>query len=90
MPLFSSSHCMGSQGSLFAKKQGCQIRFISWHEFGVAPKDKMMFYRATQSIVSGEDKDFVYLKPQLQAKVKMRNWTKSGMLRSPVFERFVM
>lgn len=37
-----------------------------------------------QGIVSGEDKNFVYLGPCILAQVKMRNWTKSGLLRSPV------
>ncbi|WP_346780654.1 hypothetical protein [Paenibacillus sp. PastF-1] len=44
---------------------------------------------ATQ-LVTGEDKKFVHLAPRLRAKVKMRNWTKSGMLRTPVFEQFII
>ncbi|GGF63943.1 hypothetical protein GCM10010912_06260 [Paenibacillus albidus] len=38
----------------------------------------------------GEDKEFVHLEPRLRAKVRMRNWTKSGMLRTPVFEQFIL
>jgi DNA ligase 1 len=39
--------------------------------------------------MTGEDKDFVYLEPRW-ATVKFRNWTRSEMLRSPVFVDFVL
>lgn len=30
-----------------------------------------------------EDRDFVCLEPRLKARVRMRNWTKAGLLRAP-------
>ena len=36
-----------------------------------------------------EDNDYIYVKPILQANVKIRNWTSSGMLRIPIFIDFV-
>lgn len=36
----------------------------------------------------GEDTDFIYVKPILQANVKMRNWTSNGKLRIPIFIGF--
>ncbi|ANY71669.1 ATP-dependent DNA ligase [Paenibacillus ihbetae] len=57
-------------------------------ELGVPPKAKQAFYGVSKSIVTGEDKNFVYLEPRIRAKVKTRNWTKNGMLRSPAFVEF--
>ncbi|OMF54666.1 ATP-dependent DNA ligase [Paenibacillus rhizosphaerae] len=59
-------------------------------EHGPRPKEKKAFYGVSKGIVSGEDKNFVYLEPLIRAEVKMRNWTKSGLLRSPVFTKFVV
>ncbi|MGN7169624.1 ATP-dependent DNA ligase [Paenibacillus cellulositrophicus] len=58
-------------------------------EHGPGPKEKKAFYGVSQGIVSGEDKNFVYLDPLIRGKVKFRNWTKSGMLRTPVFMDFI-
>lgn len=42
------------------------------------------FYSMSRSLVTGEDKKFVYLNPTIRGRVKFRNWFKSGMLRTPV------
>lgn len=59
-------------------------------EFGVGPTEKKAFYGVSKALVTGEDRDFVYVEPRIRASVKMRNWTRAGMLRSPVFERFIV
>ncbi|RAR39682.1 ATP-dependent DNA ligase [Paenibacillus sp. MDMC362] len=59
-------------------------------ELGVPPKAKGAFYGVSQQLVTGEDKNFVHLEPRIRAKVKTRNWTKKGMLRSPAFVEFVV
>jgi DNA ligase 1 len=59
-------------------------------EFGVGSTEKKAFYGVSKSIVIGEDREFVYVEPLIMAKVKMRNWTRAGKLRSPVFERFII
>jgi DNA ligase 1 len=59
-------------------------------ELGVSPIHKQAFYGVCKQLVTGEDKDFVYLEPRLRATMKFRNWTRSGMLRSPVFMDFVL
>jgi DNA ligase-1 len=59
-------------------------------EFGPGPKEKKAFYEVSRGIVSGDDNNFVYLEPRIRAQVKMRNWTKSGMLRDPVFTKFII
>ncbi|MET3846962.1 ATP-dependent DNA ligase [Paenibacillus sp. OAE614] len=59
-------------------------------EHGPGPKAKKAFYGVSKGIISGESKDFVYLDPLIRAEVKMRNWTKAGLLRDPVFTRFIV
>ncbi|WP_150274270.1 ATP-dependent DNA ligase [Paenibacillus tepidiphilus] len=59
-------------------------------EFGASPLHKQAFRGVAGQLVTGEDKEFVHLEPRVRAKVRMRNWTKSGMLRSPVFTEFVI
>jgi len=59
-------------------------------ELGAPPTHKQAFYAVAKSLVTGEDRDFVYVEPRIRARVKFRNWTRSGMLRSPVFVDFVL
>ncbi|EJW15624.1 ATP-dependent DNA ligase [Paenibacillus alvei] len=59
-------------------------------ELGVKPFHKKAFYGVRDSIITCEDKNNVYLQPALRAKVKTRNWTKAGLLRSPVFVDFAV
>lgn len=59
-------------------------------ELGVPPKHKKAFHQIAKQLVTGEDKNFVYLEPRIKAKVKMRNWTRNGMLRTPSFVDFVL
>ncbi|HZG82119.1 MAG TPA: ATP-dependent DNA ligase [Brevibacillus sp.] len=59
-------------------------------ELGVPPAHKQAFYGVAKSLITGEDRDFVYIQPRLKAIVKFRNWTRSGMLRSPVFVDFIL
>lgn len=58
-------------------------------ELGVPPKHKRAFYGVAKQLITGEDKNFVYLDPLLKAKVKFRNWTRNRMLRTPSFVEFV-
>lgn len=50
----------------------------------VTKPTKKEFYLKSRSLVTGEDKNFVYLSPTTRGRVKFRNWYKSGMLRTPV------
>lgn len=65
--------------------QSGRVRRAGAIEFGVSPEQKKEFYRTMQQYVIGEDRNHVYLEPLVRARVKMRNWTRSGMLRDPVF-----
>ncbi|AEI40651.1 ATP-dependent DNA ligase [Paenibacillus mucilaginosus] len=57
-------------------------------ELGITPKHRTAFNGVRDQLQTGEDGEFVYLEPKLKAKVKMRNWTRAGLLRSPVFMEF--
>jgi DNA ligase-1 len=59
-------------------------------EFGASPESKLAFNGVKKQLIVGEGKEFVYLEPLLKAKVKTRNWSKKGNLRSPVFMEFVV
>jgi DNA ligase-1 len=59
-------------------------------EHGVPPKHRKAFYGIAKQLITGEDKNFVYLEPLIKVKVKMRNWTRNGMLRTPTFVDFVL
>ncbi|MER2005939.1 MAG: ATP-dependent DNA ligase [Psychrobacillus sp.] len=48
-------------------------------------KDRKEFYNRYKEFVIGENEKFIYMKPELQAKVKYRNLTKRGLLRIPSF-----
>jgi len=58
-------------------------------EFGVNPQQKQTFRSVRERLKVGENKQFVFLEPIIKAKVKTRNWTKNGMLRSPVMVDFI-
>jgi len=59
-------------------------------EFGAGPTEKKAFYSVSKALVTGENRDFIFLEPRIRAKVKMQNWTKSGLLRSPVFVEYLL
>jgi DNA ligase 1 len=59
-------------------------------ELGVTPTHRMAFYGIRNALVTGEDKDYVYLEPRIKGRVKIRNWTRNGQLRSPSFVEFVL
>jgi DNA ligase-1 len=65
-------------------------RVVGVIELAVPSNHRKAFYSIAQDIITGEDKNFVYVKPLITAKIRMRNWYKSGMMRSPEFVKFVM
>jgi len=65
-------------------------RIVGIIELAVPAAHKKAFYRVAQLIIKGEDRDYVYLDPPIYAWVRFRNWTRSGMLRSPEFVDFIL
>ncbi|WP_274648742.1 ATP-dependent DNA ligase [Paenibacillus humicola] len=58
-------------------------------ELAVPAGQRKAFHEAAKKLATGEDRNYVYIEPRLRAKVRFRNWTKAGMLRSPEFVEFV-
>lgn len=85
--VYISGFRKGDFGWLAADGRGRPLGII---ELGVTPRHKMAFYGVKDQLIRGEDKDFIYLEPRLKVKVKIRNWTKAGLLRSPVMVDFVI
>lgn len=75
-------------GWLVGVPDGERIRPAGVIELGVTPAQRKAFYGVVQPYVTGEDRHNVYVQPLIKAKVKIRNWTKKGLLRSPVFVEF--
>jgi len=59
-------------------------------ELAVPAAHRKAFYNVAKSIVTGEDRNFVYLQPRVKARVRFRNFYMSGMLRSPEFVSFAL
>lgn len=51
---------------------------------------KKAFRAVAGGLVTGQDKNFVYVEPRIRARVRFRNWTRRGMLRAPEFVEFVL
>lgn len=67
-----------------------RLRLAGVIELGVSPTHKHAFYGVVKPLIIGEDRNFVYVEPWIRSRVKFRNWTQSGMLRSPVFVDFIL
>ncbi|MCD9024332.1 ATP-dependent DNA ligase [Cohnella silvisoli] len=59
-------------------------------EFAVPSAHRAAFYGVAKGLVTGEDHDFVYVEPRINVRVRFRNWTRAGMLRTPEFVDFVI
>ncbi|MNY82179.1 ATP-dependent DNA ligase [compost metagenome] len=59
-------------------------------ELAVPAVHRQAFYKVAGRLKTGEDRDNVYLEPRISARVRFRNWTSGGMLRSPEFLEFVI
>ncbi|CAI8947629.1 ATP-dependent DNA ligase [Brevibacillus sp. IT-7CA2] len=86
--VFLSGYKKEGFGWLASIEEKGKMRSVGTIELGVPPKCKKAFYSVSKTIITGEDRNFVFLQPAIKATVKFRNWTKSGMLRSPVFVDF--
>ncbi|NHN31210.1 ATP-dependent DNA ligase [Paenibacillus agricola] len=85
--VFISGYRKGDFGWLTADEHGRPLGIV---EIGVTPRHKLAFYGVRDRLRTYEDDDYVYLEPRLLAKVKIRNWTRAGLLRSPVFVDFIV
>lgn len=63
-------------------------RYAGLLELGVPQEAKSAVNQLSKSLKSSEDKGFIYFSKPLKCKVKYRNKTKQGLLRSPSFVEF--
>lgn len=73
-----------------SKLEGETLRPVGLLTLGTTPTVRKAFYHVARTIKTAENQNFVYLQPKIQATVKIRNWTKNGKLRTPVFDSFVI
>ncbi|MCM3628259.1 ATP-dependent DNA ligase [Paenibacillus glycanilyticus] len=57
-------------------------------DLSVPVEARKAFFKAASSIITGQDKHYVYVKPILKVKVRFRNWTSNNRLRSPEYVGF--
>jgi len=76
-------------GWLVAVEENGKLRPTGIIELGVTPAHKVAFYTVSQPLITSEKSEYVYIEPRIRVKVKMRNWTRAGLLRSPVFVQFI-
>jgi DNA ligase-1 len=88
--VFISGYRKEEFGWLAQVEENGKKRSVGIIELGVPPKHRKEFYGISKNLVTGEDKNFVYIEPCIKAKVKIRNWTRNGMLRTPSFVDFVL
>ncbi|WP_349304838.1 hypothetical protein [Paenibacillus sp. Marseille-Q4541] len=65
-----------------------EVTYAGLIRFGVSSDNKREFYQISSKLKNGETKDYVYLEPIIGAQVKIRNWTRAGKLRDPVFVKY--
>jgi DNA ligase-1 len=64
------------------------IKPMGMMEF-MAPEARKKFYKWYRDLITDENKDFIFLKPQIKCRVKFRNYTKKGLLRIPSFVEYI-
>nr|WP_306416552.1 ATP-dependent DNA ligase [Paenibacillus alvei] len=80
----------GEFGWLAAIEDGeGNLRAAGMIELGVNSEHKKEFHRLKNQLILREEKSIVFLQPLIRAKVKIRNFTKAGMLRDPAFVKFI-
>ncbi|TFE30850.1 RNA ligase family protein [Cohnella luojiensis] len=87
---YADFHIAGYRKNQFGWLLQEQGRPVGMIDLYVPPEHKKAFYGVSKSILTGEDRNFVYVKPGIKARVRFRNWYRSGMLRSPEFVEFVI
>lgn len=87
---YADVHISGYRKDQFGWLAHYNGRPVGIIELAVPTAHKKAFYGVVKTIVTGEDRNYVYVQPTLKARVRFRNWTKAGMLRSPEFVDFVV
>jgi DNA ligase-1 len=79
----------GEFGWLIGVEKDGKVRPAGLIEFPPPPYVRKAVWSIAEQGKIGEDKNYIYLDPQIRMKVKSRGWTKRGMIRLPVFQEFL-
>jgi DNA ligase-1 len=88
--VFITGYTKKEHSWLLGYPDGEKIRPIGALELGITQSARQSMWPVFQAYKSGESKDHVYVQPVVRCKVKYRDWYKSGAMRLPVFEEFVV
>lgn len=78
-------------GWFLGKEKGGRIVPAGVLEFGPSMDERKAFYQISKQIKVSETKDAVFIEPnRLKCEIKFRGYTSKGLIRIPVFERFVV
>jgi DNA ligase-1 len=75
---------------LLSYQEGESVRSIGTMELGISKSARESMMPVFHSFKSGESKDYVFIEPVVRCRVKYRDWYKSGIMRLPVFEEFIV
>ena len=85
---YADCRISGMKKSSFGWSLSIDGRAVGVMEFPPGPAERKAFFSVAKQLVRGESKDWIHLEPLLQVRVKFQCLTKTGMLRSPVFDSF--
>ncbi|WNR46897.1 ATP-dependent DNA ligase [Paenibacillus roseipurpureus] len=88
--VFITGYSKKEHSWLLGYPDGDRIHPIGAMELGITPSARQSMWPVFQAYKSGESKDHVYVQPVVRCKVKYRDWYKSGAMRLPVFEEFIV
>ncbi|MEK4883658.1 RNA ligase family protein [Bacillus sp. FSL W8-0223] len=75
-------------GLLLAIEEGGRLKPGGVMEF-MTPAALKEFYSQYQDLIVDENKKFTFIEPKIKCRVKFRNYTKAGLLRSPSFVEYI-
>jgi DNA ligase 1 len=79
----------GEFGWLIGLEEKGDVRPAGIIEFPAPPDARKAVWSIVNQTKTHEDKEFIYLEPAIAMKVKSRGFTKRGMIRLPVFQKFL-
>lgn len=76
-------------GWVCSRKEGENFRPIGTLELGTTPQVRQAFYAISKQLITREDDKLVELEPVIRCRLKFRNYTRKGLLRTPSFVKFL-
>ncbi len=75
-------------GLLLAFEENGRLKPGGLMEF-MTPAARKQFYGEYRDLIVDENKKFTFIEPKIKCRVKFRNYTKTGLLRSPSFVEYI-